>query len=303
MPRSPKPARDGLDWRWMRTLDAHLDAPWATVFDFLRSRIPDGVDVRDWFARGVVVDQHGDSVAADEPYRPNVMLWFPGPEPQDDPPTEALRVLYADERIMVIDKPHFQATTPQGVHARNTALVQVRTEGDVPDAAPAHRLDRLTAGVLVFTTGRQWRGVYQELFAGGHVARRYEALAAYRADLAEPVVRSSHIVKDRTNLQAREDSSLAPNAITEIQAIEVHGHLARYRLAPRTGRTHQLRVHLNALGAPILHDPLYPHVLPAGEQPSAPLQLIARELAFMDPVDHTPRRFVSTRELRWPVAD
>lgn len=297
------PAHDGLDWRWIRTLDANRDAPWATVFDFLRSRIPADVDVADWFERGVVVNHQGTPVAAHTPYQPNLMLWFPGPTPQDAPPSEPLRVLYADDRIVVIDKPHFQATTPRGAHARNTALVQVRTEGGFPEAAPAHRLDRLTAGVLVLTTAPRWRGMYQDLFAERQVARHYVALAPYRADLAAGVVRRSHIVKDRSSLQARELPDLAPNASTEIEAVEVRGALARYRLTPHTGRTHQLRVHLNAVGAPILHDPLYPRVLPADQQPVAPLQLIARELSFIDPVDHTPRHFVSSRALQWPVAD
>lgn len=297
------PAQDGLDWRWLRTLDADRAAPWATVRDFLRSRIPPEVDIADWFERGVVVDQQGTPIPADTPYRPNLMLWFPGPTPHDAPPTEPLRVLFTDDRIVVIDKPHFQATTPRGSHARNTTLVQVRTEGGFPDAAPAHRLDRLTAGVLVFTTEPQWRGVYQSLFADGQVARRYEALGPYRADLADPVVRRSHIVKDRSSLQARELPERAPNASTEIQMVEVRGAIAQYRLTPRTGRTHQLRVHLNALGAPILHDPLYPRVLPVADHPVAPLQLVARELSFIDPIDNTPRSFVSTRPLQWPVAD
>lgn len=297
------PSQDGLDWRWMRTLDADRAAPWTTVLEFLQSRIPADVDVADWFERGVVVDQKGVPLSASTPYAPNLMVWFPGPPPRDTPPADSLQILYVDERIVVIDKPHFQATTPQGMHARNTALVQVRTEGGFPEASPAHRLDRLTAGVLVFTIDARWRAVYQDLFAQRHVTRQYEALAPYRSELAAPVVRSSHIVKDRSSLQARELPDLAPNAHTTIAVAEVREGLARYRLTPQTGRTHQLRVHLNALGAPILHDPLYPTVLPADDQPREPLQLLARELSFVDPVDGTLRRFVSTRMLQWPVAD
>lgn len=295
------PRRAGLDWRWVRTPDADRPAGWATLGEFLRHRLPAHVDVTGIFARGEVVDEHGRPVHPDRPYRPNTMLWFPGPAPTDPEPTEPLVVLHADQRIVVVDKPHFQATTPQGSHARNTTLVQVRNAG-WPDAAPAHRLDRLTAGVLVFTVEARWRRYYQELFASRLVHKTYEAVAPVVPGMGFPVTRRSHIVKERGSLQARELPDREPNAETLIEVIETRGPLARYRLTPSTGRTHQLRVHLNALGAPIRHDPLYPEVLDDAAQPVEPLQLLARELSFPDPVDGRVRRFRSGRELSFGPA-
>ncbi|MGJ3509242.1 pseudouridine synthase [Enemella sp. A6] len=298
-PTSPMPRRAGLDWRWVRTPDADRPAGWTTMGGFLRHRLPAHVDVSGIFARGEVVDERGEPVEPGAAYRPNTLLWFPGPEPRDPKPDEPVRVLHADDRIVVVDKPHFQATTPQGTHARNTTLVQLRTAG-WPDVAPAHRLDRLTAGVLVFTVEARWRKLYQELFASRQVSRVYEALARALPGAEFPLTVRSHMVKERGSLQARELPGRDPNAETRIEILEVRGELARYRLTPTTGRTHQLRVHLNRLGAPILHDPLYPEVLADGEQPDEPLQLVARELTFIDPVDGTAHRFVSRRDLQWP---
>lgn len=301
MPRSPIPPREGLSARWVRTPDnvPGVPAPWASLRDYLRERLPAQVDVDGRLARGDFLDEAGRPFSPDAPYRANRMVWFTGPPATDAPPAEPVRVLFRDERIVVIDKPHGQATTPRGVHARNTALTQVRVELDLPEAAPAHRLDRLTAGVLLFTTERRWRRSYQDLFAQARARKGYEALAPTLAEV--PAIVRSHIVKERGSLQAREVPDAPVNAITRFALGENRGAVSRYLLSPETGRTHQLRVHLNALGAPILNDPLYPVVLDEGAQPDAPLALVAKTLAFDDPVTGAPRRFESARELTWPA--
>jgi tRNA pseudouridine32 synthase/23S rRNA pseudouridine746 synthase len=202
-------------------------------------------------------------------------------------------VLYRDDDIVVVDKPHFLATMPRGRHVAQTALVRLRRELDLPELSPAHRLDRLTAGVLLFTTRREVRGRYQSLFARGAVAKTYVARVAIDSPPRSPVTLRSRIVKRRGQLQAVEVPG-EPNAET---LIEPQGQ-GLYRLTPRTGRTHQLRVHMASLGLPIVNDPLYPEVLDvAPDDFTRPLQLLAQRMAFDDPVGGAHREFVSTRTL------
>jgi tRNA pseudouridine32 synthase/23S rRNA pseudouridine746 synthase len=203
-------------------------------------------------------------------------------------------VLYRDDNIVVADKPHFLATMPRGGHVAQTALVRLRNELGLPELSPAHRLDRLTAGVLLFTTRREVRGAYQMLFACGQVRKTYLARAAVDPALALPRVVRNRIVKRRGHLQAVCEPGV-PNAET---LIELLGPDGGYRLTPRTGRTHQLRLHMASLGLPILGDPLYPNVIdvPAGDF-STPLRLLAQRIEFDDPLTGAHRTFVSRREI------
>jgi tRNA pseudouridine32 synthase/23S rRNA pseudouridine746 synthase len=205
-------------------------------------------------------------------------------------------ILYRDEDIVVVDKPPFLATMPRGGHVVQTALVRLRRELGLPELSPAHRLDRLTAGVLLFTTRRAVRGRYQTLFARGQVRKLYEAVAYGTPNRTLPAVLCSRIVKQRGVLQAREEPG-EPNAETLVERLSGD----QYRLTPRTGRTHQLRVHMNRLGVPIVNDPLYPVVKDiAPDDFSAPLQLLAGSLEFDDPITGRPRRFASARSLIQP---
>ena len=202
-------------------------------------------------------------------------------------------VLYRDHTIVVVDKPHFLATMPRGRHVAQTALVRLRRELDVPELSPAHRLDRLTAGVLLFTILREVRGAYQGMFARGEVAKTYLARSSASPALPAPQVVTNRIVKRRGSLQASVEPG-EPNAETRIEPLGGR----RYRLTPRTGRTHQLRVHMAGLGLPIDNDPLYPcvnNVEP--EDFSKPLQLVAVELRFTDPISGRRHSFLSSRGL------
>jgi tRNA pseudouridine32 synthase/23S rRNA pseudouridine746 synthase len=211
-------------------------------------------------------------------------------------------VLYEDERIVVVDKPHFLATIPRGTHVRESVLVRLRDSMDLPDLVPVHRLDRLTAGVLVLTRHREHRGAYGDLFQTRSVDKTYEALAPYDPTLDLPRRVAGRIEKRRGSLQA-EVVDGEPNAETLVELVETRGQVARYRLTPITGKTHQLRVHLASIGLPILGDPLYPAVLDVDPDDfSAPLQLVARRLGFTDPIDGTPRDYASRFALEWPVA-
>lgn len=208
-------------------------------------------------------------------------------------------VLYRDDDIVVVDKPHFLATMPRGRHVAQTATVRLRRELDLPELSPAHRLDRLTAGVLLFTTHREIRGAYQTLFARGLVRKTYLARAAVNLDLELPTVLRSRIVKRRGELQAVDEPG-EPNAETLVE----HLGDGLYRLTPRTGRTHQLRVHMASIGLPIDNDPLYPDVVDvASDDFSRPLQLLAHSLEFRDPRTGHHRELISRRTLSAFVND
>jgi tRNA pseudouridine32 synthase / 23S rRNA pseudouridine746 synthase len=202
-------------------------------------------------------------------------------------------VLYRDDDIVVVDKPHFLATMPRGRHVVQTATVRLRRQLDLPELSPAHRLDRLTAGVLLFTTRREVRGAYQSLFARAMVRKTYLARAAVNPSLAFPVVLQGRIVKRRGHLQA----FVEPGEANAETLVEYVGD-GLYRLTPRSGRTHQLRVHMASLGLSITGDPLYPNVIDvAPDDFSQPLQLLAHSLEFEDPLSGRRREFITGRTL------
>ena len=212
--------------------------------------------------------------------------------PDEVPVPFDIPVLYQDADIVVVDKPHFLATMPRGRHVAQTALVRLRRELGLAELSPAHRLDRLTAGVLLFTTRREVRGAYQTLFAEGLVSKTYLARAAVDSALVLPRVMRSRIVKRRGRLQAVCEPGV-PNAETLVELLSPDG---LYRLIPRTGRTHQLRVHMASLGIPITGDPLYPNVIDvAADDFSNPLRLLAQRIEFDDPLTGLHREFVSPR--------
>jgi tRNA pseudouridine32 synthase/23S rRNA pseudouridine746 synthase len=243
---------------------------------------------------GEVFTADGEVVGAATVLQPNSVVYLYRDLPDEVPVPFDMPIVYRDENVVVVDKPHFLATMPRGSHVAETALVRLRRELDVPELSPAHRLDRLTAGVLVFTTRRAVRGAYQTLFARGEVAKTYLARSSAPHTGHEfPVTVRSRIVKRRGLLQACEEPG-EPNAETVVE----HLGDGRYRLTPRTGRTHQLRVHMNSLGLPIDGDPLYPDVVEvAAGDFSAPLRLLAQTLEFTDPITGLHRRFTSARSL------
>lgn len=283
-----------------------LDGTWATVREYLVERLSgagEGV-VEQMLATGRIVGADGTPVRADTPYTPGLFLWFHRDLPDEIPVPFPLEIVYRDEHIVVADKPHFLATTPRGGHVTETALAKLRRDLGIPALGAAHRLDRLTAGLVLFTVRPEERGAYQGLFGERRVRKEYEAVAPYDPALALPRTVRSRIVKERGVLAAYETEG-EPNAVSRVELREHRGGLGRYRLLPTTGQTHQLRVHMNTLGVPILGDPLYPVVtdpVPAGDFRS-PLQLLARALEFTDPVTGVEHRFRSTRTLdAWPSA-
>jgi tRNA pseudouridine32 synthase/23S rRNA pseudouridine746 synthase len=240
---------------------------------------------------GEVVDADGAVVDATTALPTGSFVYLYRELPEEVPVPFEIPVLYQDANIVVVDKPHFLATMPRGRHVAETALVRLRRELGLPELSPAHRLDRLTAGVLLFTTRREVRGAYQTLFGRGSVRKTYLARAAVDPTLVLPRVVRSRIVKRRGHLQAVCEPGV-PNAETLVERISD----GLYRLTPRTGRTHQLRVHMASLGVPIEGDPLYPDVIDvAPDDFSAPLRLLAHRIEFDDPLTGFRREFVSRR--------
>ncbi|MFF3248551.1 RluA family pseudouridine synthase [Streptomyces sp. NPDC002870] len=303
-PPAPLPQRDGIDPVRLR-LPADPDGGWKTVYDYLAARYADAIGaerVEAMFREGRIVCEDGP-VAADEPYTVGRYLWFHRDfAPEELVPFE-VGIVHRDERLVVADKPHFLATTPRGRHITETALARLRRGLELPELQPAHRLDRLTAGLALFVVRPADRGAYQTLFRDRLVRKEYEAVAAYDPALALPVTVRSRIVKERGVMAAREEPG-EPNSESRIELLEHRAGLGRYRLLPATGRTHQLRVHMNSLGLPLLNDPVYPVVQePGPDDYSRPLQLLAKVLEFTDPVTGEPYRFASRLRLdRWPSA-
>jgi tRNA pseudouridine32 synthase/23S rRNA pseudouridine746 synthase len=261
----------------------------GNVFDELQTRFGLGAKV----LAGEVVCADGAIVDATTTLPAGAHVYFYRDLPDEIPVPFDIQVLHRDDDIVVVDKPHFLATMPRGGHVAQTALVRLRRELDLPELSPAHRLDRLTAGVLLLTTRRELRGRYQTLFARGAVRKTYVARALGEPNIALPAVLRSRIIKERGRLQAFEEPG-EPNAETLVEALGD----GLYRLTPHTGRTHQLRVHMTSLGVPILGDPLYPNVLDvAPDNFSVPLQLLAQRLEFDDPVTGRTREFISGRTL------
>ncbi|MDA3631039.1 RluA family pseudouridine synthase [Saccharopolyspora sp. WRP15-2] len=292
---SPLPQRHGVDPVRMRL---PLDGQWRTVRDHLVDRIPKLAPERieAMLREGLIVGVDGP-LGLDAPFVPGAFIWFHRDLPVETPVPFAIDVLHRDEHLLVVDKPHFLATTPRGGHVQETALVRLRRELDLPQLSPAHRLDRLTAGLVMFVITPQHRGAYQTLFHDRLVHKEYEAVAGFDPDLELPRTVRSRIHKQRGVLAAEEVPG-EPNSETRVELVDRRGDLGRYRLLPRTGRTHQLRVHLNGLGIPIVGDELYPVVRErAADDFGEPLQLLAKVLEFTDPISGERRRFESRRTL------
>jgi tRNA pseudouridine32 synthase/23S rRNA pseudouridine746 synthase len=240
-------------------------------------------------------------LAVDAPFVPASFVWFHRDLPEEVPVPFEIGIVHRDDDILVVDKPHFLATIPRGRHVVETALVRLRHRLELPQLSPAHRLDRVTAGLVLFVVRPELRGRYQTMFRDRLVRKTYEAIAPYRPDLDLPRTVRSRIVKERGVIRAYEAPG-EPNAETRVELVERRCELARYRLHPRTGRTHQLRLHMAGLGIPILGDHFYPDLCETPvDDYSSPLQLLARTLEFTDPVSGQERRFDSRLRLRdWP---
>ncbi|MBP3037620.1 RluA family pseudouridine synthase [Arthrobacter sp. zg-ZUI100] len=289
---SPLPVRNGVNATRLRL---PVEGPWETAMDYVLDRFghvdPDGIVDR--FARGEVVGLGGVPLSQRTLLNEHTFIWYYRELPPEKRLPVEINILHQDENLLVVDKPHFLPTTPGGMYVAESALVRLRVQLDIPDLIPMHRLDRMTAGVLLFSTNPQTRGKYQTLFEKRRISKEYEAVAPVRSDLELPRVVRSRMIKSRTYLLAQEVEG-EPNAETRVELLEEHDGVGRYRLQPHTGKTHQLRVHMASLGLGILNDSFYPELLPqAPDDYTRPLQLLARSVEFVDPLTREPVQYRS----------
>lgn len=268
---------------------------WPTFTEFLVQRFP-AIARETWLERmsaGLVVDEFGVAVTLERPYRGHMRLYYyRALEIEPRIPFEAA-VLFQDEHLVVADKPHFLPVTPSGHYLQETLLVRLKNQLGIDSLIPIHRIDRETAGLVLFSVRPAERDAYQALFRQHEVTKHYEAIAAWRPGLQFPLQRKTRIVEDDPFFRQREIPGEA-NSETLIDVLEIRGEQARYGLSPVTGKKHQLRVHMNALGMPICNDRMYPPVeLTPEDDYARPLQLLARSIAFTDPLTGQPRRFES----------
>lgn len=295
----PLPVRNGVapSYLWLTETRA------GGMLRFLAERFPD-VSMESWAARlqrGEVVDAQGKPLQADSHVRQGMRIWYYRELDELETPIPFKeRILFQDEHLLIVDKPHFLPMIPSGRFLHETLLVRLKARLELPHLVPIHRLDRETAGVVIFSHNPDTRGKYQSMFQKRVVKKVYEALAGPIEGREFPFTYRSRM-QDAAQFFVSEEVPGEPNSETVIEMIERRGDVVRYRLHPHTGRKHQLRLHLSSLGAPILNDAFYPVALPCkGDDFSAPLQLLARAISFEDPLTGQKRTFESERSLDWP---
>ena len=279
-----------------RASTVHLPpGAWATVLDGLCAQFGaiDRVQWLDRIARGRVLDGRGIAITPQTPYRPGMCIHYYREVSAERPIPFVETVLHADAHLVVADKPHFLPVTPAGGFVEQTLLRRLMHRLDNPDLVPLHRIDRATAGLVLFSANPASRAAYQALFRERRIDKRYDALAPPLPSLVFPLSRRSRIVAGEPFFRMREVDG-EPNSETRIEPIERGEDVWRYALFPVSGRKHQLRVHMAALGAPIVGDRLYPALAEKSvDDYRYPLKLLARSLAFVDPLSGERRHFES----------
>ena len=297
--KSPLPMRFGVSASrvW---LPKDTKSEWATVLDFLVERFPfiSRDILKERMSRGDIVNEIGKPFDNNTPYQNEVFLFYYREIPDEPEIPFKEKILFKNENFIVVDKPHFIPVTPGGRYVKETLLSRLKHHYQIEEISPIHRLDRETAGIVMFTCNAKVRGAYQSLFQKRLVNKVYEAIAPITDSIGFPFTHKSRMVKsDPFFIMKEEDGEF--NSETTISVLEQKNNFARYELKPITGKQHQLRVHMMSLGIPILHDPFYPEVLPCkGEDYSNPLQLLAKTISFIDPITNEETFFRSEQKLK-----
>lgn len=291
----PLPVRDGVSpsFAWLP------HGRWKTLGEYLAFRFPmvSESSWRDRMARNDVLDLHGRTLNYDEAFPAGACIFYYRERQGETPIPFEETILFMNDELMVVDKPHFLPVTPGGRFLHQSLLVRLKRKTCIETLTPIHRLDRETAGVMLFSVNPATRPLWQSLFRFRQVCKVYEALAPFRDELMLPVEVCSRIERDEQFFRVHEVEG-EPNAFSRIEFIERRDDHALYRLLPETGKMHQLRVHMSSLGIPILNDGFYPIALPCkGDDFSAPLKLLARSIGFIDPVTGEQRHFNSQYHL------
>ncbi len=275
--------------------------PWPTVLDFLLERMPD-ISRDEWlhrFANDLVLNEDAQPVQATQAYTPRTKLYYYRHIANEPVLPEKASIVFEDDHLIVADKPHFMPVTPAGRYVQQSLLVQLKHLTGNDDLVPLHRIDRETAGLVMFGKRFQDRDAYHALFRDKEMHKLYEAVAAYNPTLELPRTHTSRLQPDTLFFRTQEVDG-EPNSETRISLLKVEGARALYRLEPVSGKRHQLRVHMMALGLPLEGDQFYPTVLrgpDAEEDFSKPLQLLAKSVAFTDPVTGEAREVHSALRL------
>ncbi|MBU1359804.1 MAG: pseudouridine synthase [Gammaproteobacteria bacterium] len=294
MPSRPLPTRDGVG----PSCVALPPGPWPTLIDFLVQRFP-AITRDTWVERirdGSVVDEDGLAQTLQSPYAPRTrVFYYRSLDNEPRIPFEE-HILFQDDHLLVVDKPHFLPVTPVGKYVQESLLVRLKRRLKLDDLAPLHRIDRETAGLVLFSVDPRTRGIYHALFSERRITKHYEAIVP-ALDHALPERRLSRIVPG-DHFMCMKEVPGTPNSETRFEVLEQREDWTRLRLSPITGRRHQLRVHCAAMGLPIRNDAIYP-VLQAEAEPDfdRPLQLLAAHIGFVDPLTQQTRDFASVRTL------
>lgn len=297
--KSPLPTRDGISpsCLWLP------EGNWNTIYDFLIERFPQ-LEPSMWKYRleqDGIMDESGVCYRPDTPYKGGVKLYYYRQLDDEVHVPFQETILYHDDHLIAADKPHFLTAVPSGKYLHQTLLVRLKKRFGLDHITPMHRIDRETAGVMLFSKNPETRGTYQVMFQNREMHKTYEAIAPVLENIQFPYTHRSRMVKSEPFFCMKETEGEA-NSETLIELIETQQQLARYRLKPVSGKQHQLRVHLSSLGAPILNDQVYPKVYPQRESDDFenPLQLLAKSIEFTDPLTGENRYFESQRKLEFP---
>ena len=276
---------------------------WPNLLDFLAQRMP-GIPRSEWaqrLAQGLVLQESGQSAQAEQACQVGQRFFYYR-NVVDEPrlPMQAA-ALFEDDHLLVADKPHFMPVTPSGPYVQQCLLVQLKRLTGHADLVPLHRIDRETAGLVLFGKRLYERDAYHALFRDHRIHKTYHAVAAHLPELALPRVHTSRLAEDPAFFFKMREVPGEPNSETRITRLGVQGEHALYQLEPVTGKRHQLRVHMMAMGMPIVGDQFYPTVSrgpEAQEDFRNPLQLLAHAVRFTDPLTGLAREFESQLQLQ-----
>ncbi len=293
------PMRDGVT---ASTVFLPEQTRFASVFAYFIHHFSH-ISVEEWqqrFLQGLVFDTSGTALSQDTPYLAKQHIYYYRALPYEVEVPFEHRILFENSHFLLVDKPHFLTVSPTGKYVKQTLLTRLKSHSNNPDLTPIHRLDRETAGLILISKQAATRGLYQQLFAKQMVKKTYHAIAPYHSNLDFPLRFSAHLKKGTPfyTMQMTEGDS---NSVTDISILEYGKKWAKYELKPLTGKQHQLRVHMNALGLPLKNDRFYPQVQHlADDNFNKPLQLLAKKIEFIDPINQQYYSFSSFFDLLLP---